>query len=69
MKKALKEAYAWQPVYAAFIVAVMIGYIPGTPSRYDSDSGFSTLFIHMVRQRRKVLGKASGKKTATKKEQ
>jgi len=30
MKNALNEAYAWQPVYAAFIVAVMVGYIPGT---------------------------------------
>ena len=69
MKNALKEAYAWQPVYAAFIVAVMVGYIPGTSDSYDADSGFSTLFLHMVRQRQKILGKPSGKKAATKKEQ
>jgi hypothetical protein len=69
MKNALIEAYAWQPVYAAFIVAVMVGYIPGTSDSCDTDSGFYNLFMHMVRQRRKVLGKANGKKTATKKEQ
>ena len=35
MKNALPEAYAWHPAYAAFIVAVMVGYIPGmlAPSR------------------------------------
>jgi hypothetical protein len=26
---ALKEAYAWNPLYAAFMAAVMVGYIPG----------------------------------------
>jgi hypothetical protein len=26
---ALKDAYAWQPLYAAFIVVIMISYIPG----------------------------------------
>ena len=69
MKNALKEAYVWQPVYAAFIVAVMVGYIPGTSDSYGADSGFYNLFTHMVRQRRKVLGKANGEKAATKKEQ
>lgn len=29
MTRALKDAYAWQPVYAAVIVGVMLGYIPG----------------------------------------
>jgi Protein tyrosine phosphatase-like protein, PTPLA len=28
-KNALPYAYEWKPVYAAFIVAVMVGYIPG----------------------------------------
>jgi Protein tyrosine phosphatase-like protein, PTPLA len=26
---ALKEAYAWNPIYAGFMAAVMVGYIPG----------------------------------------
>jgi very-long-chain (3R)-3-hydroxyacyl-CoA dehydratase len=26
---ALKEAYAWNPLYAYYMVAVMVGYIPG----------------------------------------
>jgi very-long-chain (3R)-3-hydroxyacyl-CoA dehydratase len=26
---ALKEAYQWNPLYAAFMVIVMLGYIPG----------------------------------------
>lgn len=30
MTRALKDAFAWQPVYAAVIVVVMLGYIPGT---------------------------------------
>jgi very-long-chain (3R)-3-hydroxyacyl-CoA dehydratase len=30
MTRALKDAYAWQPVYAAVIVVVMLAYIPGT---------------------------------------
>jgi hypothetical protein len=29
MKSALLEAYAWQPLYAAFIVVVMVGYPVG----------------------------------------
>jgi very-long-chain (3R)-3-hydroxyacyl-CoA dehydratase len=32
MTTALKDAYSWQPVYAAVIVVVMLGYIPGTAS-------------------------------------
>jgi hypothetical protein len=26
---AVKEAYAWNPLYAMFMVAVFVGYIPG----------------------------------------
>ena len=28
---AVKEAYAWNPLYAMFMVGVFVGYIPGTP--------------------------------------
>ena len=34
-----------------------------SPLLYLSDSGFYSLFTHMIRQRRKVLGKARGKKS------
>ena len=29
-----QEAYAWNPVYAGFMAAVMVGYIPGMISSY-----------------------------------
>src|SRR2546423_9375095 len=28
---AVKEAYAWNPLYAMFMIAVFVGYIPGKP--------------------------------------
>ena len=34
---------------------------------YRSDLGFYSLYTHMIRQRRKVLGKAGGKKNMAKK--
>jgi hypothetical protein len=69
MKNALKEAYEWQPAYAAFIVAVIVGYIPGISFLCISNLGLYLLFMRMVRQRRKVLGKENGKRDARKKEQ
>ena len=26
---AVKEAYSWNPLYAMFMIAVFVGYIPG----------------------------------------
>ena len=31
---AVKEAYAWSPLYAMFMVAVFVGYIPGKNNPY-----------------------------------
>lgn len=69
---AVKEAYAWQPLYAVFMVAVFVGYIPGNThlpflprTALLTDwliSGLFTLYTHMMRQRRKVLGVKGGER-------
>jgi Protein tyrosine phosphatase-like protein, PTPLA len=55
---ALKDAYAWQPLYAAFIVAVIIGYIPGISNLNLSNSRF-LYFVHSYDQSEtKSIGKS-----------
>lgn len=35
---AVKEAYAWNPLYAMFMIAVFVGYIPGKPLAASNQS-------------------------------
>ena len=44
---ALKEAYAWNPLYAAFMAAVMVGYIPGMVYPFKADDKASLHCTHI----------------------
>jgi hypothetical protein len=44
---ALKEAYAWNPLYAAFMAAVMVGYIPGIIYPFYTDDKASLHCTHI----------------------
>jgi very-long-chain (3R)-3-hydroxyacyl-CoA dehydratase len=62
MKAAWNEAYTWNPMYAYLIIAVALVYIPGKTLMNEINIGFPSLYMHMIRQRRKGLGTSKQKK-------